>query len=405
MKKIGILENLNNKLNLFIEKNKYLFIILLFVPHVCHITLPYGSISIIDYLLVRYTLLSTIILFYIYFFIKKKKPSVLLIVMTLSCIWLITSTLINNPIKTNKAILYLCSSVSIAMIIEIFIDDIKVLIRALLICFEVQIYPNLITVLLFHSIDPKLPGYNNNRLLLGTKNDLILYLLPAFCLSIMYFFMVKKSFRPICLTCCILLTLVFSESTTTLISFICFCGIALYCIFIKKNKIKKPLLLFIIPISFFVIVVLPYVCFGENIIVDFIMNNIYYKHSFEARTLLWIDSKKYILDKPIMGYGFYNDSIMLFDNDLEIHSIAHNTLIQKALNGGLIELVLFCLFFVLLIIKITRFKNCTLKYLFISLLCGILVAFISQDYHRLFELNIIFYLIYHIEEIQDNSTF
>lgn len=388
-----------NKINTIIDNNKVLLIALLSFPHIFHVTFPYEQVAIINYLITRFTLLSFLLILFIYFVIKKKKPSKLLIIVLIFCIWATITTYINNPSKLNKMVLYDLSSISLSAIVELYITDIRSLIKGLIINFELQIYPNLITVFLYHSVPVDVPGYNNNNLFLGTRNDLILYLMPAFFLAILYLIKIKKSARPIALIAAVILTVILSESTTTLISFAYFCMMFVYCYFIKKNNIKHPYLLMCIPFLIYMVVVLPYFVCGSNFIVDFIMDNIYYKHSFEARTLLWSDSKKYVLDKPLAGYGYYFENIRLIDNDLDVHCIAHNTFIQTALNYGIVGLCIFLSFFFVLINKICKSKNSFIKTLCMCLVSGIIIAFISQDYHRFFEFYIVLFASYYIDNL------
>lgn len=391
----GIIQKIDN----FINNYTFLIVLLLSFPHICHITLPYDQLPIYNYLLSRFTFLSFLIILFIYILIKRKKPSPLLILVIIFCTWATITTFINNPVKMNKMILYDCSSISLSMLVELFITDIKSLIRGLLINFEIQLYPNLITVFLYHNVAVDVPGYNNNNLFLGTRNDLILYLLPAFFLSILYYLKVKKSFRPILTITVVILTVILSESTTTLISFAYFCFMFIYCYVIRKNNIKHQYLLMSIPFLIYIVVVLPYFISGSNILVDFIQENIYYKHSFEARTLLWSDSRKYVLQKPLTGYGYYYENIRLIDNDLDVHCIAHNTFIQTALNYGFIGLLIFISIFIVLIKRVCSFKNSFIKTLCMCLISGIVIAFISQDYHRFFEFYIVLFASYYIDQI------
>ena len=391
-----------NKINKIIDNKITLIVFLLFFPHAFHIGFPSNDFWWVDYIIARWNMLSCLLLALIYVFIKKKKPSLLMIVMGLAELWIIITTYLYNPDRLFKATLYACSSMSIAMLIELYIDDLKSLINGLLLALEMQLYPNIISIFIYRNVPELTPGYNLNNYLLGTKNDLILYLMPAFCLAIIYFLKVKKSIRPLLTISMVLLTIVLSRSTTTLASFSLFCLVFIYLVLIRKNKIKNVYLIVSIPIFFGLLIILPYIFFKTNPIVDFIMNNVYYKHSFISRTAIWTDASNYIKDRLLTGYGYINQSLVFVDDIGRTYAgNAHCDLIQRLLNYGLIGLILFIVFNFLIIKKLNKAENSIIKSLFVALLCGIYITFISQDYHRFFELQIVFFLAYYSQNIVD----
>lgn len=389
-----------DKLLYFVDKHKCLTIFLLSFPHIFHIECPYISMALINYSITRLRLLSFIIVMLL-FIINNKKPSKLLICSFIYSLIILFSTVLNNISNINKALLFVSSFLSLALIVELYINDIKVLISSLLISFEIQLYPNLLTVFLFRDVIDELSAnqtYNYNYFFLGTANDLILYLLPAFFLSILYIKIIKKSLRPILLILVSILTVFLSYSNTTEISFIVFIMTFAYLNIIRKDSAKYPLLIILIPIIIFIIVVVPYVFVGKNMLIDYVLEKIYYNHSFECRTFIWKDAKKYLLSQPLFGYGYYNDVFVMYGNENDIYSIAHNGVIQIMLNYGIIGLLSIIGYFIVLIKKVIKYNNSFIKSFFISIICGILITFITQDYHRFFELQIIFSIMYSFDK-------
>lgn len=386
-------------INKCIEKYKKAFIFFIAFPHIYHVVFPNGSIAIIEFLTSRFRLLSFLMIL-VLFCVNRKKPSKLLIASFVYCFFISLSTILNNIENFTHALLFISSFLGLALLVEYFSSDIKVLIEPLLLCFEIQIYPNFITVLLYRNVIES-SGYNINKFFLGTANDLILYLLPAFFLCVLYIKILKKSYRPMILILVIIATVILSDSFTTMASLLFFTIIFLYCELIRKNRVDYPIVLFLIPAIMFVVVVLPYLFFNENRIMQYIFDNVYYNHSFECRTYIWIDAKKYILQKPILGFGYYNDNLIMIGNENDIYGSAHNTVIQIILNYGLIGLLSFIVILYVLIYKICRIKVCFYKSFFISIICSIFITFISQDYHRIFELQIIFFIIYFFENYKD----
>lgn len=395
---------LKDKILEIFNKNKALSFFLLFFPHVYHIILPNGSIAVIEYIFVRLRIISFLVLI-ILFILLKKKLSKLFIILIITDFWIVMNTIINNSINLNKAILYVCSSIAIALIVEIGITDVKSLISGILPAFEIHIYPNLLTVLLYRNILSKnvTSGYHENNFFLGTKNDLILYLLPAFFICIIYYYLNKKILRPALLSTAILLTVVLSKSITTLLSFIFMIVICCFIYFVRKNKINSVYFYVGIPILILIIIVIPYIISGHNAIVDFIMNNIYYRHSFISRTAIWVNASEYVKAKPLMGYGYINTSLCFVDDIGRMYyGNAHCDLIQRILNYGIIGLIMFIVFNLTLLNKLNKAKNTTLKTICVAFICGIYLTFISQTYHRFFEFYLILFIINNIEILNSN---
>lgn len=385
-----------NRVNDIVEKYKGIIIFLLFFPHIYHIRFPYVSLSIIEFIIVRLRMLSLVFLFLL-FYIRKKKISKLLLALIIFSVLINVATFINVAnANVSKSVLFATSALSIELIIEIFFDDLQTLIESLLLAFEIEIYPNLITVVLFRNVEDFNVPYNINSFFLGTANDMILYLMPAFFIALYYIHYIKNSLRYYVLISAIVLTVILSKSFTTMISLVMFTIIFIYCFIIKKNKVKYPVLLIIIPIVITIIYVLPYYFTGHNNLFDWVAKNIYYNHSLECRIFLWDDAREYIIKKPLLGYGYYNDSIVMIGNEGEIFDMAHNMHIQTILNYGLLGYTAFIYINYVVIKNICHSKNSFFKSLSIAIMCSIYITFITQDYHRFFQIITIYAFIYNI---------
>lgn len=397
MKTYKIIQKLKSRYLKIYKKNKLLFIFLLSFPHIYHVTFPYGNASIVNYFITRLNIATFIILLFLY--LKRKKTSKLFIALSINDLLLLISTFLNYKENINKTILFVSSSLSLAMLIECYLDDLKTLTSGLLLNFELQLYPNLITVIFFRNTISSSCNYNGNSYFLGTKNDLILYLFPAIILVLIQYLLFNRKKRALALCVCILLTIILSGATTTLISFMCSMALFIYLYLIRKNKSKPQNIYFLIPLVLEIIVVVPYLFKSNNVVVDFIMNNVFYKHSFISRTAIWSSVKSYILDKPILGYGFNNKNIVLIDDIGRLYlGNAHNDLLQRLLNYGFLGLVSFVIFNVVLNIKLSRIQNNIIKAICVSVIFGLYFSFIAQDYHRFFELNIVFFLSYNVDK-------
>lgn len=390
----------NDRMGYYFNKYKSLFIFLLFFPHVYHSWIPFDFIYIINYYLEKLRIYTFFILV-ILFIIKKKKPSKLLLLLIIGDIWILFTTILNNYENMYNAQLYICSSISIAMIIELFISNINEMISGLLFAFELQLYPNLITVILYRNVSflDSINGYHFNNFLLGTRNDLILYLFPAFFLCIVSLLINKRKIRTISLLAIIITTIFLCKSVTTLLAFIFFILVFTY-YFIRKNRIKSVYRIACLPIIVLLVIVLPYLIIGYNPVVDFFMNNIYYRHSFISRTAIWVDSLRYIANSPMTGYGFLNSSLHMVDDVGRIYDNAHCEMIQRILNYGVIGLLMFMIFNLVLLKKINNLKDSIYKTIFVSFMCAIYLTFVSQNYHRFFEFYIIMFFAYNFNNIE-----
>ena len=139
--------------------------------------------------------------------------------------------------------------------------------------------------------------------------------------------------------------------------------------FVLKNRISKIYIFPLLIILFICVITIPYLIIADNQIVNFVMNNIYYRESFMIRTRYWADARKYINFNSIIGYGYNNSSIIYIDkiSDTICAGNAHNEIIQRIMNVGIIGLILFVINNVIVIKKVSSFKSSFMKTLFIFL--------------------------------------
>lgn len=378
--------------------NDYLWILIfiLFFPHVFHMYAPSGPIPIFEWLNSRFRILSLFVLCFIFVVLKKKKTSKLLMVLIVCCFWIIFTTIINNPTNIKKALLYVSSALSIAILVECYKENIKELIKGLMLVFEVHLYPNLLTIILFRNSKNQ-NWYNLNNFFLGTRNDLILYMLPALLVCMLYILYVKKKTRPLCLVAIITLSVILCGSSTTQIAFLLLLLVFIFFYYIRRKNMKYSIIIPILIVLFGAIIVYPYLFFGKNIIVDYLLNNVYYGQSFAERAGFWVCSKEYIFEKPLFGYGYINKSLVFTGIHDVNHGNSHSEFIQLIINYGLVGMVLFSYFNVVLIKEIYKKKSATQLIVSLSFICAIYITFITQAYHRFFEFYLIFFLIYHLD--------
>lgn len=385
-----------NKMNEFVDAHLSVFIFLLFFPHVYHIHLANDTIAVMELIVSRGRIISCLFLMLL-FISRKQKPSKILCVVAIYEIWLLVTTLINYPDGLRKALLYSCSAMSLALMVELFAKNIKELISGVLINFEWQIYPNLYTVIRYSGLKYWVPGYNENHFLLGTKNNMIVFLLPAFFICILYMYINRRYRRPLLLSGVIMLTVLFSSSNTTMMAFLALIMIALFgFLFINNKKMPYAYIVASLLAIFYLVVTVPYLINGNNPIINFISEHIYYNHSFMDRTEIWTYSKDMLLRSPIIGNGYESVNIVISNGD--VYSHAHNEILQRQLTTGIIGVTLFVIYYFLIIKRLSSYKKDYLSVIAIAFVCCIMVTFIAEAYHRFFEFHLIYFLAYHFKD-------
>ena len=137
---------ITKKIKELTEKHKWLFIFGLLLPAFYTGAAEYlGPL----YGLIFYTALwpVTIIVFILYFFVKKCKPSKLMIGFFILHLWMIIEQL-RVPSFTLDNYGNIARTFIIVALIEMYVkDDLKNLLMALMLIFEVTIYPDIISII------------------------------------------------------------------------------------------------------------------------------------------------------------------------------------------------------------------------------------------------------------------
>ena len=157
-------------------KQKWIFVFLFMVPFIND--RYYGIIpkEQMDYLKIV-SFISIIVLFVA----KKKKPSIIFMSLFLLETWWLISTVVNYGMSDAMytTLREIISVLSITLIIEFFIIDPNQLLNGLMLNYELAIYPNFIYVVLSYMT-------GSRYYILGYYTSLILWFLPATCVSALY---------------------------------------------------------------------------------------------------------------------------------------------------------------------------------------------------------------------------
>lgn len=264
--------------------------------------------------------LFNIVCFVIYmtiFILKKKKEKMELfeLIMILYFIYfLILSILKRNSSMYN----YLIIINQLTLCLVVFAsgeDKIKEVIQTIVFITTIYIIINAITLYLFpKGIFSSYTSYGTEvySWLLGSKNPCSRYIAIALCIRFCYknyYYNNKYSFFDFIISLISIISIIKLKSTTGLISI----GLMIILItFTKKIKIPKQINYFTI---FLIGGLLSYLLIEfnfQNLFKD-IIENIFQKDvSLSDRVYIWKQTKNYILQNPLWGYGYETDKIMSY---------------------------------------------------------------------------------------------
>lgn len=302
---------------------------------------------------------ATIILFGI----KKCRITPIFLSLLLLQLCLLFSTVINE-----KSIYPFISSnllqITLFMLINIYIDSWKRVLRFLLLLAEILTYSNLVSIILVPNglyISTLLGFYHN--WILGYKNQFLPYFFCFMVIAVLYNKYEKCSFRPHVLICAMMISLILAKSSTSVFVFAIFLIMVLF----MNNKwvnFANPILLILFNIlSFFLVVFFR----GMRVFNSFITAIFKRDITLTGRVYIWDGVIRAVLKHPILGLGVVSnaESLGLIGSG---GSTAHNTIFQYLFEGGIIAAALFIICNILFVVKLYKCKmSYTAKVLIIGL--------------------------------------
>lgn len=384
---IAKISDLYNKLN----KYKWLVVFVLMFPFM---KMSYfRTVMILTPIYDVFRWLFTLILIYIYFFVKKKKPNKIMIFVFIMEIWVLVNVLIKLPNNFIDALKDALSILSVELIIEIFKDDSKTLINGLMFNYEIAIYLELISLILYPS------GFHNDAVhFLGYYNIFIIYVIPALGVATLYYKKENKIIRPLLLTLASIACIILAKAATPLVALIGIIGVIIFEIAMGKLIVKHrtsliPWATIALLGSLFVVFV--YSGIHIDFIDNFIRNFLHRDITFSGRTFIWEEGFNLIKQKPITGYGF-GTNIIVKGNTFR----GHNEIIHRTLNSGIIGLISFIAFNIVYIAKTEKYKNDIFKIIFVALSFGMFLTFITEAYTNIYLYYVLIFLYYNFDCIE-----
>lgn len=389
----------------YLAKYKWIFIAFLFFPYVYKMSLPIFDSSFYIFLLkIKYFIedwlniyiIFTLLIIAILYIVKKRRISKLFLIVLLIQICLLASTIMNESANLNNAVYYSLRSLGISGLIDLYYDDIENLLKGLIINYELLIYLNFVTIILFR--DTK--GYEGCHYLLGYYNSMMVYAYPAIAVATLYMQRLKKYVRPLILILISSLTILLGRGSTALGALIGTIVCAAFYSLLKKTKIdEKWIIVFLIAaVVLFNIFILFVYSGGRFTLIDVFIEKILHREtSFTGRTIIWEAAIELISQKPILGHGCFTSVVC---SNGFVASQAHNNYLNILVVSGIVGFVLFMLFIYETIKELIKAKSSLSKVVMFSLLFGIFLSYITDAYAvNDYMFYVIFFLSYRLKDI------
>lgn len=392
---------MDKKLNIF--NNKFLILLILmpfFEPEYIS-----SELYNIHNMFIYWRMLSSIFIIFIYLRDLKISKIILTIIVYQGII--LGATCLNKYGYMTKALNTSLYIVSVCMFIELGLKSkCKNMIYSLLLLFEVLVYCNFITLIVYPDgmYISNGQGYTTNWLL-GYDNLHIVTILPAIVLSLLYSYIngEKIKFRTKLLLIIGIgsVFIRFSGTSVVAIFMLIFFILTRKSIF-KNTRIFNCFNYYLFHLTLFVAIVLLRVQdIFSWIIVDILGKSL----TFTGRTNIWDTTIEHIKNNYIIGYGVEKASTRVMKNLNQYATHAHNHILEVLYKGGIPLLLVFSYLLLLVGKKLIMYKDTiiskTISFSILIFLTMMLVE--ARDTLNLYILLILGYYVNKIVEVINSN--
>lgn len=287
--------------------------------------------------------------------------------------------------------------ISIASLFEIYSDKPVKLYKNMFYIFELFIYINFITLLLFPNgmYSTGIIGETTENWFLGFKNKHLIYFLPATGITLILCKLETFNFRRRLLLVVILISAVYVKSGTGLLCLSMLYIIAFAPFIRKKYKIfNMRTYLFAIIFMFFAVPILRLQYLFSYIIVVILKKDI----TLTYRTNLWDTALNAISQYPIMGWGeqSYDVKHQLYSSNSIIS--AHNQILEYLYIGGIVLIVLYLIINIMIVKKTSRYAGFEITQIASALYLALQIALIAEVYTDP-SIYIVYFMIWNIDSV------
>lgn len=291
--------------------------------------------------------------------LRTKRISKIIVSIFLFCLVCIVSTFFNSTNNLKSVIFDMLKLFSLSLLFDYGMrNSSKKILSSLYSIFSIYIIINLVTMIIFlHGmwISPVTHYWQN--WFLGYDNNHIVIFLPTLIVKYLYDknYKNKLSFSFYFILFLVNISVIYTWSATSVIAIILFDLFLIFNKFLSKlfNNFKKYVIYYLT--IFMSIVVLKIQNVFSFIIVDILKKDL----TFSGRLFIWEYIKKYIMKKPILGYGIQNSSIRYNITSFWQSYHAHNFILEILYRGGI---VLLCSFIYIMFLVGKSLKESKSKY-------------------------------------------
>lgn len=279
----------------------------------------------------------SLILGYCIFIRKKVSKVVLWIVFIKLTVLLIT---IINDGEIYPCILDTFSTISVAMICDVGCDRKEFFYSAALFCFEIFIYINLITELIYYPDGMYVANFGlavfYKNYFLGYYNNHTRYFIPALLFAFLYMYYTGKRLRTYCITVAIGVSAIFLWSGGVILSLLAM--MSAYVLGKNKRGLFNYYNYWIMHILFFIFIIVLKIQDLFQWLIDGILGK---WGSLIARMALWDGQIKLIAKSLWIGYGRQSVLFREYESGVYWGGHAHNMFLEILYQGGLLYLTIF----------------------------------------------------------------
>lgn len=297
------------------------------------------------------------VLILVWILVIKRRISLIVVLIGVQQAYLLFITIILNGAVKDSAIAAV-SIVSVVLLYDLEHDNRKIFLSSQLFCFEIIIYINLITEILFPNGLYIIPASETSMFtlyknwFLGFYNSHTQYFLPALMIAFLYKLETGKRIRVYILTIAIFTSPVLVWAGGPIIALF---GMGLvYLLFRNWTKIFNYYNYWMLHILFFVFIILLKMQNLLRWLIDGILGK---WNSLVVRMTLWDKYLGFITGKFIFGHGVETSIVrqMKAETDWAYH--AHNQFLEILYKGGIINLFLFAAIVIIAGKNVYRYRD------------------------------------------------
>ena len=311
----------------------------------------------------------------------RKKVSLVVILICIWEIFLFVTTVVHRG-EAYEAAKGAFSVLSIVLLYDVAHDKGTSFLSSQLFCFEIVIYINLITELLYPNglyIERIQSITHYKNWFLGYYNNHTKYFIPAIMFALLYAEKRRSYSRVLFLVSAIFLSALLSWSGGVLTSL--FTMLIVYVFFKEKTRIFNYYTYWLMHILFFIMV---YILRLQNVF-RWLIDGIFRKwNTLEIRIIIWEQTAKLISKSPVWGYGIQNKIIRVAENHHNHGVHAHSMLFELLYQGGFVGLGLWIMIIIVSGMGVYKCRNSERNKIIATAFLGWCVATLVEPFTTCF---------------------